>query len=145
MTTGEIQVLEGRVGMRKSVSLISLLLAFVAIAGERHAAISYQRVDGGAAGRALVITGVFESDDPMQLVDEYRQYQVDYISFDSPGGNVICRTSVDREGPQTLRACKRRDELGPLLNRADWCYGQKDEAGINWEWHKCDANSRRYE
>lgn len=39
------------------------------------------------------------------------------------------------KGPDTLRACKRRDELGPLLNRADWCY---------WEWHKCDANSRRY-
>jgi hypothetical protein len=34
MTTGEIQVLEGWVRMRKSVSLISLLLAFVAMAGE---------------------------------------------------------------------------------------------------------------
>ncbi|PDS61534.1 hypothetical protein CO653_32585 [Rhizobium anhuiense] len=441
-------MLEGWRRMRKSLSFISMLLAFVAMAGEGHAAISYQRVDGGAAGRGLVIKGVFEfSDDPMQLVDEYRQYQADYISFDSPGGNVvtairfgriiralnartlqiramecasacafafvggverfaepgsigvhrvslsddaamdnklavssvqsltgeiigyltdmgvspnllqlslsidstdiryltaaemrdwnidtpedlssaqesappppgaapqesatpadmpsdpsaseevaasepgdltteavdfvnryndewskdsasalafmkgvyadevsffghsvdkdavlkekaafaqrwperiysvkpgsvtascagkcemsgivewfagngdtgktssgmaefsfvwntaslqiesetgkvlatdkgakapdrlihqwtglddICRTSVDREGPETLRACKRRDELGPLLNRADWCYGHKDEAGINWEWHKCDANSRRY-
>ncbi|RFB96521.1 hypothetical protein B5K08_09120 [Rhizobium leguminosarum bv. trifolii] len=60
------------------------------------------------------------------------------------GLDDLCRTSVDREGAETLRACKRRDELGPLLNRVDWCYGHEGEAGINWEWHKCDANSRRY-
>lgn len=60
------------------------------------------------------------------------------------GLDDFCRTSVDREGTETLRACKRRDELGPLLNRVDWCYGHEGEAGINWEWHKCDANSRRY-
>jgi len=60
------------------------------------------------------------------------------------GLDDFCRTSVDREGPETQRACKRRDELGPLLNRVDWCYGHEGEAGINWEWHKCDANSRRH-
>ncbi|RUL97740.1 hypothetical protein [Rhizobium chutanense] len=89
-------MLEGWVRMRKSVSLISLLLAFVAMAGEGHAAISYQRVDGGAAGRGLVITGVFESDDPTELVEEYRQYQADYISFDSPGGNVATAIKFGR-------------------------------------------------
>ncbi|MEB3043786.1 hypothetical protein [Rhizobium mulingense] len=60
------------------------------------------------------------------------------------GLDDFCRTSVDREGAETLRACKRRDELGPLLNRVDWCYGHEGEAGINWEWHKCDATSRQY-
>ncbi|AHG47884.1 hypothetical protein RLEG12_18165 [Rhizobium leguminosarum bv. trifolii CB782] len=35
--------------MRKSVSLISMLLAFFAMAGEAHAAISYQRLDGATA------------------------------------------------------------------------------------------------
>nr|WP_204330468.1 hypothetical protein [Rhizobium phaseoli] len=97
MTTGEIQVLEGWGRMRKSVSLISMLLAFVAVAGEGHAAISYQRLDGAPGERGLVIKGVFEvSDDPTQLVDEYRQYQADYISFDSPGGNVVTAISFGR-------------------------------------------------
>ncbi|KPH04918.1 hypothetical protein CO657_07110 [Rhizobium acidisoli] len=60
------------------------------------------------------------------------------------GLDDLCRTSVDRQGTEVLRACKRRDELGPLLNRVDWCYGHEGEAEINWEWQKCDANSRRY-
>jgi len=37
MTKGEIHMLEGWVRMRKFVSLISILLAFVAMAGEGHA------------------------------------------------------------------------------------------------------------
>ncbi|MBX5158822.1 hypothetical protein HJB89_17030 [Rhizobium sp. NZLR8] len=90
-------MLEGWGRMRKSVSLISMLLAFVAMAGEGHAAISYQRLDGAPGERGLVIKGVFEfSDDPMKLVDEYRQYQADYISFDSPGGNVVTAISFGR-------------------------------------------------
>lgn len=90
-------MLEGWGRMRKSVSLISMLLAFVAVAGEGHAAISYQRLDGAPGERGLVIKGVFEvSDDPTQLVDEYRQYQADYISFDSPGGNVVTAISFGR-------------------------------------------------
>ncbi|MBB4238144.1 hypothetical protein GGD57_004748 [Rhizobium esperanzae] len=83
--------------MRKSVSLISMLLAFIALAGEAHAAISYQRLDGAPGERGLVIKGVFEfSDDPAQLVDEYKQSQADYISFDSPGGNVVTAISFGR-------------------------------------------------
>lgn len=89
MTTGEIQVLEGWGRMRKSVWLISMLLAFVALFGEAHAEISYQRLDGAPGERGLGIKGVFEfSDDPTKLVDEYKQYRPDYITFDSPGGNV---------------------------------------------------------
>ncbi len=61
------------------------------------------------------------------------------------GLDDICRGSLDREGAATLRACKRRDQLGPLLDRLDWCYGHKDEAGMDMKWHKCDANSRRYD
>ncbi|MGO8126669.1 hypothetical protein ACC728_37725, partial [Rhizobium ruizarguesonis] len=60
VTTVEIYVLEGWLKMRKSVSFISMLLAFVAMAGEGHAAISYQLVDG-APGRGLVINGVYSS------------------------------------------------------------------------------------
>lgn len=97
MTTGEVQVLEGWGRMRKSVSLIAMLLAFVAMAGEGHAAISYQRLDGAPGERGLVIKGVFEfSDDPMTLVDEYTQYHPDYISFDSPGGNVVAAIRFGR-------------------------------------------------
>jgi len=116
MTTGEIQVLEGWVRMRKSVS-ISLLLAFVAMAGEGHAAISYQRVDG-APGRGLVIKGVFEfSDDPTQLVDEYTQYQADYISFDSPGGNVVTAIMFGR----AIRALNARTLQIRALECASAC------------------------
>ncbi|MBX5182261.1 hypothetical protein HJB88_06330 [Rhizobium sp. NZLR5] len=90
-------MLEGWRRMLKSVSFISMLLAFVALAGEGHAAISYQRLDGAPGERGLVIKGVFEfSDDPTKLVDEYRQYQADYISFDSPGGNVVTAISFGR-------------------------------------------------
>ncbi|ANL40238.1 UNVERIFIED_ORG: hypothetical protein M2312_002470 [Rhizobium esperanzae] len=90
-------MLEGWGRMGKSVSLIGMLLAFVAMAGEGHAAISYQRLDGASGERGLVIKGVFEfSDDPMTLVDEYTQYHPDYISFDSPGGNVVAAIRFGR-------------------------------------------------
>ncbi|MDR9805144.1 COG3904 family protein [Rhizobium hidalgonense] len=90
-------MLKGRGRMRKFVSLISMLLASIALAGEAHAAISYQRLDGAPGERGLVIKGVFEfSDDPAQLVDEYKQSQADYISFDSPGGNVVTAISFGR-------------------------------------------------
>ncbi len=98
-------MLKGWVRMRKSLSLISMLLASVAIAGEGHAAISYQRLDGAPGERGLVIKGVFEfADDPTQLVDEYTQYQADYISFDSPGGNVVTAIRFGR----AIRALKAR-------------------------------------
>lgn len=88
---------EGWGRMRKSVSLTAMLLAFVALAGEGHAAISYQRLEGAPGERGLVIKGVFEfSDDPTRLVDEYKQFQADYISFDSPGGNVVAAISFGR-------------------------------------------------
>lgn len=117
VTTGEIYVLEGWRKMRKSVSFISMLLAFVAMAGEGHAAISYQRVDG-APGRGLVINGVFEfSDDPMQLVDEYTQYQADYISFDSPGGNVVTAIRFGR----AIRALNARTLQIRALECASAC------------------------
>jgi hypothetical protein len=117
VTTGEIYVLEGWRNMRKSVSFISMLLAFVAMAGEGHAAISYQRVDG-APGRGLVINGVFEfSDDPMQLVDEYTQYQADYISFDSPGGNVVTAIRFGR----AIRALNARTLQIRALECASAC------------------------
>ncbi|MGO7203731.1 hypothetical protein ACCT30_21080, partial [Rhizobium ruizarguesonis] len=110
-------MLEGWRNMRKSVSFISMLLAFVAMAGEGHAAISYQRVDG-APGRGLVINGVFEfSDDPMQLVDEYTQYQADYISFDSPGGNVVTAIRFGR----AIRALNARTLQIRALECASAC------------------------
>ncbi|MGZ2405111.1 hypothetical protein ACVIKO_002371 [Rhizobium ruizarguesonis] len=110
-------MLEGWRRMRKSVSFISLLLAFVAMAGEGHAAIAYQRVDG-APGRGLVINGVFEfSDDPMQLVDEYTQYQADYISFDSPGGNVVTAIRFGR----AIRALNARTLQIRALECASAC------------------------
>nr|WP_246720266.1 hypothetical protein [Rhizobium leguminosarum] len=91
--------------MRKSVSFISMLLAFVAMAGEGHAAISYQRLDGAPGKRGLAIKGAFEiSDDPKMLVDEYTQYQPDYITFDSPGGNVMAAIEFGR----TIRALNAR-------------------------------------
>ncbi|MGO6679474.1 hypothetical protein [Rhizobium sp. PEPV16] len=63
-------MLEGWGRMRKSLSFISLLLAFVVLAGEGHAAISYQRLDGAPGERGLAIKGAFEiSDDPKMLVD----------------------------------------------------------------------------
>ncbi|MBY5739882.1 hypothetical protein [Rhizobium leguminosarum] len=90
-------MLEGWRRMRKSVSFISMLLAFVALAAEAHAAISYQRLDGAPGERALAIKGVFESsDDPMTLVDEYTQYQPNYVTFDSPGGNVVAAIRFGR-------------------------------------------------
>lgn len=97
VTTGEIHVLEGWSGMWKSVSFISMLLAFVALAGEGHAAISYERLDGAPGERGLAIKGAFEiSDDPKTLVDEYKQFQPAYITFDSPGGNVIVAIEFGR-------------------------------------------------
>ncbi|WP_184497918.1 MULTISPECIES: hypothetical protein [Rhizobium] len=90
-------MLEGRRRMRKSLSFISTLLAFVVLAGEGHAAISYQRLDGAPGERGLAIKGAFEiSDDPKMLVDEYTQFQPAYITFDSPGGNVIVAIEFGR-------------------------------------------------
>ncbi|WP_037077964.1 hypothetical protein [Rhizobium sp. CCGE 510] len=106
----------GRTG--KSVSLIAMLLAFVAMAGEGHAAISYQRLDGAPGERGLVIKGVFEfSDDPTQLVDEYKQSQADYISFDSPGGNVVSAISFGR----AIRALNARTLQIRALECASAC------------------------
>ncbi|MFF0919196.1 hypothetical protein ACFYE8_05770 [Rhizobium leguminosarum] len=98
-------MLEGGRRMRKSLSFISMLLAFVALAQEGHAAISYQRLDGAPGKRGLAIKGVFEiSDDLKTLVDEYEQFQPDYITFDSPGGNVIVAIEFGR----TIRALNAR-------------------------------------
>ncbi|MBB4478705.1 hypothetical protein [Rhizobium etli] len=104
--------------MRKSISLIAMPLAFIAMAGEGHAAISYQRLDGAPGQRGLVIKGVFEfSDDPTQLVDEYRQYQADYISFDSPGGNVVTAIGFGR----AIRALNARTLQIRALECASAC------------------------
>lgn len=105
VTTGEIHVLEGWRRIRKSVSFISMLLAFAALAQETHAAISYERLDGAPGKRGLAIKGAFEiSDDPKALVDEYKQFQPAYITFDSPGGNVIVAIEFGR----TIRALNAR-------------------------------------
>ncbi|API52093.1 hypothetical protein BMW22_11060 [Rhizobium leguminosarum] len=91
--------------MRKSLSFISVLLVLVAMAGEGRAAISYQRLDGAPGERGLAIKGAFEiSDDPKTLVDEYTQFQPAYITFDSPGGNVIVAIEFGR----TIRALNAR-------------------------------------
>ncbi|MGZ2501960.1 hypothetical protein ACVINI_002442 [Rhizobium beringeri] len=61
------------------------------------------------------------------------------------GLDDICRGRTDRYGIETERACKRRDQIGPLLDRVDWCYGHNDGPESDKMWHKCDANSNRYE
>jgi hypothetical protein len=53
VTTGEIHVLEGWRRIRKSVSFISMLLAFAALAQETHAAIPMNVSTARRASAAL--------------------------------------------------------------------------------------------
>ncbi|WP_245294875.1 hypothetical protein [Rhizobium rhizosphaerae] len=57
--------------------------------------------------------------------------------------NSKCRGSTNADSPKTQQACKRREEVGAMLDRIGWCYGHKEEYGYQMRWHVCDANSNR--
>lgn len=41
-------------------------------------------------------------------------------------------------------ACASMRIDGVALNERDWCYGHRDEANAQMDWHRCGANSERF-
>lgn len=55
--------------------------------------------------------------------------------------NAWCRG--DGEGKLTDKACELREAVGAELEKLNWCYGRKGEAGYQNRWHVCGPNSER--
>lgn len=46
------------------------------------------------------------------------------------------------DAPQTMKACTKRDAVVKKLQGLGWCYGEKDQAGYQMEWHPCGATKQ---
>ena len=51
--------------------------------------------------------------------------------------------NLNRDAQETWEACGARDAYGRVLNMLGWCYGRQGEAGVDMNWHRCQANSNR--
>lgn len=58
--------------------------------------------------------------------------------------NQTCRGGAGDE-QATLATCDERDELyAAIVSDYGYCYGTLDQAGYEYEWHRCGENSNRY-
>lgn len=56
--------------------------------------------------------------------------------------NTRCRgDSGDK--PETHKACQQREEMSAQIERLGHCYGKKDQAAYQMEWHRCGNDSVR--
>ena len=58
--------------------------------------------------------------------------------------NSLCRGSSG-DKPETQRACMERQATGRALDALNWCYGAKGQMAYQMRWHRCRADSNRYE
>lgn len=61
--------------------------------------------------------------------------------FDQTGD--ICLHSRSHDVQVTV-ACASMRIYGGALNEREWCYGHRNEANAQMNWHRCDANSERF-
>ena len=61
--------------------------------------------------------------------------------FDEAGDGCLHSRSPD---VRVTVACASMRIYGFALNERDWCYGHRDEANAEMDWHRCDANSERF-
>jgi hypothetical protein len=61
--------------------------------------------------------------------------------FDEAGDRCLHSRSHD---VRVVVACASMRIYGAALNERDWCYGHRNEANAQMDWHRCDANSERF-
>ena len=54
--------------------------------------------------------------------------------------NDLCRGP---DSPEASKACEDRGDFSIRLARLGFCFGREDEAGYQYDWHRCEANSLR--
>lgn len=54
-----------------------------------------------------------------------------------------CRLVRNRD-VKTVVACLSRSVYGAALNERNWCFGTRDQANAEMEWHECEADSNRF-
>lgn len=54
-----------------------------------------------------------------------------------------CRLAMNNS-VQVKVACVSRSIYGAALNDRDWCYGRKEQANAEMEWHECGVDSMRF-
>ncbi|MHC5234180.1 hypothetical protein [Brucella sp. LJL56] len=70
-----------------------------------------------------------------ETVDELKEL------FDKTGNNCLHSRSHD---VKVVVSCASMRIYGLALNERDWCYGHRDEANAQMDWHRCDASSERF-
>lgn len=61
--------------------------------------------------------------------------------FDEAGDGCLNSRSHD---VRITVACASMRIYGAALNERGWCYGHRDEANAQMDWHRCDADSERF-
>lgn len=61
--------------------------------------------------------------------------------FDEAGDSCLHSRSHD---VRIVVACASMRIYGTALNERGWCYGHRNEANAQMDWHRCDANSERF-
>jgi len=61
--------------------------------------------------------------------------------FDEAGDGCLHSRSHD---VRITVACASMRIYGAALNERNWCYGHRDEANAEMDWHRCDADSERF-
>jgi hypothetical protein len=56
--------------------------------------------------------------------------------------NRNCR-GLPGDDPRSEIGCERRNVLNDALRKQGWCYGKKNEAGYQYDWHRCTRDSLR--
>ncbi|GEO13536.1 hypothetical protein [Microvirga aerophila] len=52
-----------------------------------------------------------------------------------------CRGSAGANPPADADPCEEREAYSKRLNQLGWCYGKKNEAGYQYDWHRCTRDS----
>jgi hypothetical protein len=61
--------------------------------------------------------------------------------YDEAGDGCLHSRSPDVRVTVT---CASMRIYGAALNERGWCYGHRNEANVQMDWHRCDANSERF-
>lgn len=60
------------------------------------------------------------------------------------GEGDLCLRNPSRD-VRVAVACKAMTIYGIALNERGWCYGRENEANAEKDWHRCGADSDRFE
>jgi K+-sensing histidine kinase KdpD len=91
-------------------------------------AIGSQMASPAVAADKLFVQATETDDELKELFDRTRDNCLHSISHDV----------------RIVVACASMRIYGLALNERDWCYGHRDEANAQMDWHRCDASSERF-